>query len=70
MENYYFITYQGINRGGKISIWNQVIMQTPMDFIKEVERAERESSDTYRNFVVLNTCVISKEDYEKFASQF
>lgn len=70
MENYYFITYQGINRGGSISIWNQVTMQTPMDFIKEIERIERESSDTYRNFVVLNTCVISKEDYEKFAGQF
>jgi hypothetical protein len=70
MENYYFITYQGINRGNSISIWNQVTMQTPMDFIKEIERVERESSDTYRNFVVLNTCVISKEDYEKFAGQF
>jgi|688.fasta_scaffold970794_3 hypothetical protein len=70
MENYYFITYQAINRGGSISIWNQVTMQSPMAFIKEVERVERESSDTYRNFVVLNTCVISKEDYEKFHNEF
>lgn len=70
MEKYYFITYQAINRGGPISIWNQVTMQSPMEFIKEVERIERESSDTYRNFVVLNTCVISKEDYEKFHNEF
>lgn len=70
MEKYYFITYQAINRGGSISFWNQVTMQSPMEFIIEVERIERESSDTYRNFVVLNTCVISKEDYEKFHNEF
>ena len=70
MENYYFITYQGIRRDGSISIWNRVTMQTPMEFIKEVERVEEECSDAYRNFVVLNTCVISKEDYEKFHNEF
>ena len=68
MENYYFITYQGINKDG--SIWNQVTMLTPMEFIIEVERVERESNVAYRDFVVLNTCVISKEDYEKFHGEF
>jgi hypothetical protein len=71
MENYYFITYQGMNRNGSISIWNQVTNRTPMEFIKEVERVERESTGTYyRDFVVLNTCLISKEDYEKFHGEF
>ena len=70
MENYYFITYQGINKDGSISIWNQVTMLTPMEFIIEVERVERESTGTYRDFVVLNTCLISKEDYEKFHGEF
>lgn len=41
-----------------------------MEFIIEVERVERESNVAYRDFVVLNTCVISKEDYEKFHGEF
>lgn len=59
-----------MNRDGSISIWNQVTNRTPMEFIIEVERIEREPNGTYRDFVVLNTCLISKEDYEKFHGEF
>ena len=50
---YYFITYQAKNRQGSISIWNQVIKDSPMKFIKDVSDIEKRGSDTYRNFVVI-----------------
>ena len=33
---YYFITYQATNRQGSVSIWNQVIDTSPMEFIKYI----------------------------------
>jgi hypothetical protein len=67
-KKHYFITYQAVNRQGSKSIWNQVINTTPMVFIKAVEEAE--VSGTYYNFVVINTCEITKEDYDKFKDRF
>lgn len=67
---YYFITYQGINRQGSVSIWNQVINVNPMKFIKDVEKTEYEGSNTYYNFVVLNTCEITEDEFKKFDGHF
>lgn len=69
---YYFITYQATNNSGSISKWNQVIDTSPMEFIKKVEAAEDGGTPyrKYRSFVVINTCEISVEDYNKFEDQF
>jgi len=67
-KKHYFITYQAVNRQGSKSIWNQVINTSPMLFIKAVEEGEK--SGTYYNYVVINTCEITKEDYEKFKDRF
>lgn len=68
MKKHYFITYKATNRGGHKSIWNQVIDISPMDFIKSLE--ELETTGTYYDFVVINTCEITKEDYDKFKDKF
>jgi len=65
---YYFITYQATNKQGTKSTWNQVINMSPMRFIKDVEKAE--ISGIYHGFVVLNTCEISKEEFEEFEGHF
>lgn len=62
---YYFITYQATNRQGTDSIWNQVINVSPMKFIKDIEL-----SNTYYNFVVLNTCEISVDEFKEFDGHF
>lgn len=67
---YYFITYQATNRQGSVSIWNDVIDKSPMEFIIDIERAEEMGSDTYYNFRVLNTLVLSKEEFDKFKGHF
>lgn len=67
---YYFITYQATNKQGHVSIWNDVIKETPMDFITRVECVEEMGSGTYKNFIVLNTCKISKEDFDRFDGCF
>ena len=69
---YYFITYQATNNSGSVSKWNQVIDTSPMEFIKKVEAAEERATPyrNYRSFVVINTCEISVEDYNKFEDQF
>lgn len=67
---YYFITYQATNRDGDISIWNQVINTSPMEFIKHVEDVESKGSNTYRNFVVINTCEISLTDFLEYKDKF
>lgn len=67
---YYFITYQGTNRQGSKSIWNQVIDASPMAFIKAVQKVENEGSKTYFNFVVLNTCEISEFEYHEYNGAF
>jgi len=69
---YYFITYQATNSQGSISKWNQVIDTSPMEFIKKVEKAE-DRGTPYRNyfgFVVINTCEISVEDFNKYEDEF
>lgn len=65
---YYFITLQATNREGSVSIWNQVINESPMKFIKRVQSTVERNQ--YYGFVVLNTCKISKEDFQEFKDQF
>jgi hypothetical protein len=67
---YYFITYQATNKQGSISIWNQVINESPMKFIKHVENVEKNGSNTYYNFVVLNTIEISEDEFKEFNNHF
>ena len=67
---YYFITYQATNRQGSVGIWNQVINVSPMEFIKKIYDVEERGSKTYRDFVVLNTCEISEEDFNKYDGHF
>jgi hypothetical protein len=70
LSQYYFITYQAKNRQGSISVWNQVIDISPMEFIKHVEEVEVKSSNTYYNFVVMNTCKIQKDEFDKYKDCF
>jgi hypothetical protein len=67
---YYFITYQATNRQGSISIWNEVINQSPMEFIKDITDIEEQGSNTYYNFVVINTCEISMDEFNKYNGCF
>lgn len=67
---YYFITYQATNRQGSVSIWNDVINTSPMKFIKDIQKTEEKGSNTYYNFVVLNTCEISDEEFNEFDGHF
>lgn len=67
---YYFITYQASNRQGGISIWNEVIATSPMKFIKNTEQENDKGSNTYYNFVILNTCEISKKEFNKYKDNF
>ena len=63
---YYFITYRGTDNKGDIFVWNRVIKISPMEFIKRIESVDK----YYINFVILNTCEISEEEYVKYESQF
>ena len=67
---YYFITYQATNRQGSVSTWNQVINESPMKFIKDVESYEQIDSNTYYNFLVLNTFEIAEEEFKEFEDHF
>jgi hypothetical protein len=69
---YYFITYQATNSQGSISKWNQVTDKSPMEFIKKVEEAEDQGTPykRYFGFVVINTCEISVEDFNKYEDEF
>lgn len=67
---YYFITYQGTNRQGSVSTWNQVFNESPMKFIKHIQEVEERGSNTYYNFVVINTCEISESEYNEYKDQF
>jgi hypothetical protein len=67
---YYFITYQATGRRGSVSTWNQVIKGSPMSFIKHVESVEEKGSRTYYNFVVINTCEISEEEFSECDGHF
>lgn len=67
---YYFITYQATNRQGSISIWNNVTNKSPMEFIKDTQKTEQNGSNAYHNFVVLNTCEISEDEFNQFDGYF
>ncbi len=41
-----------------------------MSFIKHVESVEEKGSRTYYNFVVINTCEISEEEFNEFDGHF
>lgn len=70
LNNYYFITYQASNRDGSISTWNQVINEPPMKFIKDIEEFEEAHSGNYYNFVVINTCKISRKQFKNYEGKF
>ena len=67
---YYFITYQATNRQGSVSIWNDVINESPMKFIKDIQKTEETGSNTYYNFLVINTCEISEDEFNKYDGHF
>ena len=67
---YYFITYQAKDIRGTVSVWNEVIDISPMEFILKVESVEEAGSQYYRQFAVTNTCEISQEDFNKHKGQF
>lgn len=41
-----------------------------MKFIKNIENVEENGSNTYSNFVVINTCEISEEEYNEYNGHF
>lgn len=57
MKKYYFITYQATSRDhdSHVAIWNEVIDESPMNFINLVEKTEEKGSDRWINFRVINT---------------
>jgi len=71
---YYFITYQATSISnsinGSVSTWNQVIKGSPMNFIKKVQEVEENGSRSYFNFVVINTCEITEEEFNEFDGHF
>ena len=67
---YYFITYQATNKQGSVSIWNQVINKSPMEFIKSIQETEERGSNTYHNFVVINTLEISENEFYIYKYNF
>lgn len=71
MRKYYFITYQASSREtGSISKWNQVIDFNPMEFILEASLKERNCGNYYKDFIVINTCEITKDEFEKYEHCF
>ena len=68
---YYFITYQATTSANSIQSWNACIDISPMEYIKTVEKCEDNSSHPYwRNFVITNTCEITKKEFEQFKDEF
>jgi len=67
---YYFITYQAHNRDGSKSIWNDVTDKNPMEFIKDIEDIENNGTKTYNNFIIINTCKISRKEFNKHNGWF
>lgn len=71
-RKYYFITYSAnsnsIHDNYVADIkWNAVIDESPMSYIKRIERMEE---GTYRNFVVLNVHEISEIEYNKYKNEY
>jgi len=69
-EKYYFVTYQAEAKGGHKDSWNQVIHCSPMEFITNVAKVELNGSQTYNQFVVINTCEISKKEFNDYCGRF
>ena len=67
---YYFITYQGTNNQGSVSVWSDVSDVSPMEFIKNIQLLEEVGSGTYNNLVVINTCEISSTEFNKYKGFF
>jgi hypothetical protein len=53
-----------------LSIWNQVIDESPMKFIKHIQMLKENGRNRYYSFVVLNTCEISEEEFNEFIGHF
>lgn len=66
---YYFIPY-GAKCGHTFKIWNEVIAGCPMKFIIDIEKSEKQRSNIYRDFVVINTCEITEEEYIEYLDKF
>lgn len=69
-DKYYFIAYQATNKDGDIGVWNDVINDSPMNFIKNIQTVEENGSRTYHGFVIINACEISREEFEQFKGRF
>jgi len=70
---YYFITYRGMSRDSdsSLSIWNTVTDLSPMAFIKKLLVSESEARNSYyKDFVIMNTEEISKEEYLEYKGKF
>lgn len=65
MKKYYFITYRGENKDGTFQLWNQVIDVSPMEFI-----GQNDNDTHYKEFVILNTCEISEDEFNRFKDSF
>jgi len=72
MRKYYFITYQAKSRNfqPQITYWNDVTDLSPMQFILDVIKIEKNGDDNWINFVVTFAMEISVEDYNKFKGNF
>jgi flagellum-specific peptidoglycan hydrolase FlgJ len=73
MKNkYYFITYIAKVKAEfrAYSTWNQCIKDSPMKFIKRVEKREIDNNGYYVDFVVINTCEISQKEYNEYKNEF
>ena len=71
MEQYFFITYQAQKIYNSETVYfNEVIDTSPMQFIVDKFKKEKERPyPTYREFRVLNTLKITKEEYLNFKNQ-
>lgn len=71
-QKYYFITWQATPWDNFASkrMWSTVIDQSPMAFIINAERIEREANRTYRDFLVINTLEITEDEFKEFKGQF
>lgn len=68
---YYFITYQASCRGTSSPVmWHDVIDESPMKFIKDVERIEESGDNRYYNFRIINTLEISRDEYDEYKYEF
>jgi len=72
-KNYYFVTYRAeLKKENNYTIWNDCINISPMDFILKAEKYESESINGgyYKNFRILNTVEITKDEYIRYSDKF